>query len=406
MRFGIILLAFVFGCITTAFIRVYPHNASASDTETETVAESEFELTPTAQKQVPQTLDVVEEPFGETADGKSVKKFVCSNANGYVLEMIDYGASITALRVPSADNSGEAVNVVLSCSDMTSYEACTSYFGSTIGRYSNRIAKGKFSIDGKDYQVPTNTPPNCLHGGTTGFDKLMWTGETIKNQNSVGVRFALTSPDGDQGFPGEVVATAEYTLDNENQLKMVFSATSDATTHVNMCNHAYWNLAGAGSGSVMPHLLHMPCEEVLEFDDTDIPTGKMLPTKQDPFFDFTSERTIDEGIKALPEGATGYDHCYVVKRDSANELALLGSVRDPLSGRKMTVYTTQPGFQFYTSNHFNGQPQSGGFELFGAVCFETQGYPDTPNRPEFPTTLLKPGQKMVQTTVHKFSYEN
>ena len=156
----------------------------------------------------------------------------------------------------------------------------------------------------------------------------------------------------------------------------------------------------------MPHLLHMPCEEVLEFDETDIPTGKMLSTKQDPFFDFTTEKPISEGMKSAPEGATGDDHCYVVKRNSANELALLGSVRDPLSGRKMTVYTTQPGFQFYTSNHFNRQPQSGGFELFGAVSFETQGCPDPRNRPKFPTTLLKPGQKMVQTTVHKFSYEN
>jgi len=404
MKLGIIFLAFIFGCAATAFIRVSPDEANANNNEAATTAPvSDFSLTEAPQEIVAPVLDVVEESFGETSEGRPVKKFLCSNSNGLVLELIDYGASISAMRLPGVDG-GESVNVVLGCSDMASYEACTSYFGSTIGRYSNRIAKGKFSIRHKEYELPINNPPNHLHGGTVGFDKLIWESETIKTDDAVGVRFTIVSPDGDQGYPGEAVVTAEYTLDEQDQLKMVFSATTDAATHINICNHAYWNIAGAGSGSVMTHPLHLACEEVLEFDADSIPTGKMLPTKDDVFFDFTTEKLLSEGMEAAPEGSTGYDHCYVVKRSSPNELALLGSIRDPKSGRKMTVHTTQPGFQFYTSNHFNGQPSSGGFELFGAVCFETQGFPDSPNRPEFPTTLLKPGEKMIQTTVHKFSY--
>ena len=406
MRFGIILIAFVFGCVATAFIRVAPKNANANnETSDAAVVTSEaFVLSETQEAVQQQVLNVVEEPFGETADGRSVKKFVCTNSNGYVLEMMDYGAAIVAMRVPGKDGA-ESVNVALNCNDMAGYSACTSYFGCTVGRYCNRIADGKFSIDGKEFTLATNNAPNHLHGGNVGFDKKVWESALIKSDNYVGIRFTLTSPDGDEGYPGELKAVAEYTLDNENQLKMVFSATTDAATHVNMCNHNYWNIAGAGSGSVLDHEMMLACEEVLEFDDSLIPTGKMLPTEGDAFYDFSTSKPIAAAIKAAPGEAKGYDHCFVVKRSSPNELALVGSIRDPKTGRKMTVHTTQPGVQLYTSLHFNGQPESGGFEESGAICFETQAYPDSPNRPEFPTTLLKPGQTMIHTTVHKFSYE-
>ena len=404
MRLGIILIAFVFGCAATAFIRVAPENASANNESDSAASATEFVLSETEQETQDQVLDVVEEAFGETADGKEVKKFICTNDNGYVLEMMDCGATIVAMRVPGKDG-GESVNVALNCNDMAGYSACTSYFGSTIGRYCNRIAGGKFSIDGKEYTLATNNSPNHLHGGNVGFDKKIWDSELIKSKDHVGVRFTLTSADGDEGYPGEVKVVAEYLLDQKNQLKMVFSATSDAATHVNICNHNYWNIAGAGSGSVIEHEMMLASEEVLEFDDKLIPTGKMLPTKGDAFFDYSSAKPVSAGMKAAPAGAKGYDHCFVVKRSSPNEMAFVGSVRDPDSGRKMSVFTTQPGFQLYTSNHFNGQPGSGGFEYFGAICFETQGYPDSPNQPKFPTTLLKPGQTMTHTTVHKFSYE-
>ena len=406
MRLGIILLAFVFGCLATAFIRVAPKNANANNESTAPAlaAAKEFALSETKQETQQQVLDVVEESFGETADGKSVKKFICTNSNGYVLEMMDYGAAIVAMRVPGKDG-GEAVNVVLNCNDMAGYNACTSYFGCTVGRYCNRIGKGKFSIDGKEYELATNNSPNHLHGGNAGFDKKIWTSTLIRSDAYVGVRFTLTSPDGDEGYPGEVKAVAEYTLDEKNQLKMVFSATSDAATHVNMCNHNYWNIAGAGSGSVMDHELMLACEEVLEFDKTLIPTGKMLPTKGDAFFDYSTAKPISAGMKAAAAGVEGYDHCLVVKRSAANEMAMVGSIRDPKSGRKMTIHTTQPGVQLYTSIHFDGQPGSGGFEKSGGICFETQGYPDSPNRPEFPTTMIKPGETMIHTTIHSFSYE-
>lgn len=406
MRLGIILLAFAFGCIATAFIRVAPKDANANNepTDPSMAAAKEFALTETEQETPQQVLDVVEESFGETADGQAVKKFTCTNTNGYVLEMMDYGAAIVAMRVPGKDGS-ESVNVALNCNDMAGYNACSSFFGCTVGRYCNRIAKGKFSIDGKEYELATNNSPNHLHGGIVGFDKKVWESTLIKSDNYVGIRFTLTSPDGDEGYPGEVKAVAEYTLDEENQLKMVFSATSDAATHVNLCNHNYWNIAGAGSGSVMDHEMMLACEEVLEFDETLIPTGKILPTKGDAYFDFSTAKPVAAGMKAAPAGAKGYDHCFVVKRSTPNELALVGSIRDPKSGRKMTVHTTQPGIQIYTAIHFNGQPESGGFEQSGGICFETQGYPDAPNQPDFPSTLLKPGETIIHTTVHKFSYE-
>ena len=405
MKLGLIFLAFVFGCVATAFIRVAPENANANnEPETVTAAAKEFTLSETQEATQQVALDVAEESFGETSDGRTVKKFICTNSNGYVLEMMDYGASIVAMRIPGKGDE-ESVNVSLSCNDMAGYEACSSYFGSTIGRYCNRIAKGKFSVGEQQYVLATNGGANHLHGGSVGFDKKIWTSEIIKTDEAAGVRFTLTSPDGDEGYPGEVKVVAEYTLNENNELKMLFTATSDSETHVNICNHNYWNIAGAGTGSVMDHELMIASEEVLEFDESLIPTGKLLPIRDDAFLNYTKAKTIGSGMKAAPAGANGYDHCFIVKRNSPNELALLGSVKDPRSGRKMTVFTTQPGFQFYTSNHFNGQPGSGGFEKNGAVCFETQGYPDTPNRPEFPTTLLKPGETMSHTTVHKFSYE-
>ncbi|QEG23304.1 aldose epimerase family protein [Mariniblastus fucicola] len=405
MRLGIILLAFTFGCIATAFIRVAPKNANADNGSSDVADVEEFSLSENQEStQEPQILDVVKHPFGETSDGRPVQKFICTNSQGYTLEMMDYGAAIVAMKVPGKD--GEAtVNVALNCNDMAGYSACSSFFGCTVGRYCNRIADGKFSIDGKEYALAKNGGPHHLHGGAAGFDKQVWSSEVIRTDDAVGVRFSLTSPDGDEGYPGEVKAVAEYTLDEKNQLKMVFTATTDSPTHVNLCNHNYWNIAGAGSGSVMDHELQLACEEVLECDETLIPTGKILKTQGDAFFDYSTAKPLSAGMKAAPSGANGYDHCFVVKRSAANELALIGSVRDPKSGRTMTVFTTQPGVQLYTANHFNGQPGSGGFEKHGAICFESQHYPDTPNHPDFPTTLLKPGQTMTHTTVHQFSYE-
>lgn len=408
MKMGIIIVAFVFGCVATAFIRVAPDNAAANaeDAAIEKPVEFEFSKTSTQESQQPtqqQTLDVTAASFGQTSAGRAVQKFTCSNSNGYVLELMDYGAAIVALKVPGKD--GAVTNVLLNCSDMASYEACTSYFGCTTGRYCNRIAAGKFSIDGTDYQLATNAGAHHLHGGNVGIDKKVWSSEIVRGADFVGVKFTLTSPDGDEGYPGKLDLTATYSLNEQNQLTMLFQATTDAPTHVNLTNHGYWNIGGAGSGNIMDHELQLSCGQVLENDDSLIPTGKMIDVAGDAFFDFTTSRTIGSGLQAAANDADGYDHCYVVNRKSANELAFVGKVRDPKSGRTMTVHTTQPGVQVYTSNHFDGQPGSGGFEKHAALCLETQHYPDSPNRPEFPTTLLKPGETLSHKTVHTFSVE-
>jgi aldose 1-epimerase len=402
---GLIILAFAFGCIATAFIRVAPQNANANSESADTAANSipAFTLSEVQDEVQKSQLGVSTDAFGQDSAGNDVKKFTCTNSNGYVLELMDYGATIIGMHLPAKD--GSRVNVALNCADMAGYNACTSYFGATCGRYCNRIANGKFSLDGKEYTLATNGAPHHLHGGNVAFDKKIWSSELIENEDSVGVRFKLTSPDGDEGYPGEVKVVAEYTLDDENRLKMVFKATTDAATHVNLCNHTYWNIAGSGSGSVMGQEMTLNCDKVVEFDETLIPTGKLLPVEGDSYFDYRTTKTLESGMKAAPAGSNGYDHCFVINRKSTNELALVGSIRDPKSGRKMTMYSTQPGFQLYTSNHFNGHPGSGGFEKHGAVCFETQHYPDTPNHPEFPTTLLKPGDTLVHTTVHQFSVE-
>ncbi len=403
MKMGIIILAFAIGCIATALIRVAPENSTASAEDVAVAKPEGFEFSTSVQDSQ-QVLDIATESFGETADGRAVKKFVCSNSNGYVLELMDYGAAIVAMRVPGSGDQ-PSTNVALNCSDMAGYEACTSYFGCTTGRYCNRISEGKFSIDGKEHQLATNAGLHHLHGGNVGIDKKIWKSEVLKTDSSVGVKFTLTSSDGDEGYPGNLQLTAEYSLDNDNQLTIQFSATTDAATHVNLTNHCYWNIGGAGSGSVLDHELQLNCDKVLENNDTLIPTGKFLNVAGDAFFDFTKIRSIGSGMQAAPAGCKGYDHCFVVNRKSANELAMAAKVRDPKSGRTMTVYTTQPGVQVYTSNHFNGQPGSGGFDKHGAICLETQHYPDSPNRPEFPTTLLKPGETMSHKTVHKFSVE-
>ena len=397
MKLGIIFVAFAFGCIATAFIRVAPDANADNANQADPVA---FTFSsPGLQEQA--ALEVAGQTFGQTKSGENVQKFVCTNSNGMTLELLDYGATVSAVKIP---NGEETVNVVLSCNDMAGYEACTSYFGSTVGRYCNRIAHGKFSIDGKEYTLATDGGPHHLHGGAVGFDKKIWKSELIQKNDAVGVRFELSSPDGDEGYPGTVKVIAEYTLDDDNQVTMFFQATTDTATHVNICNHAYWNMAGAGSGSVAEHEAKFAFEKVLEFDDTNIPTGKILPTAGDDIFDYAQPRKISVGMAAMPTGKGGYDHCFVVKRKSPNELALAGMVRDPKSGRSMTVYTTQPGMQFYTSNHFDGQPGCGGFEKHGAYCLETQGYPDSPNQSEFPTTLLKPEETMSHKTVHKFEF--
>jgi aldose 1-epimerase len=346
------------------------------------------------------TMSVTKSSFGQTSDGQQVDKFVCTNANGLSMELITYGAIMTRFMAP--DRDGKFANVNLSCPDMPGYEACGSYFGATVGRYCNRIAFGKFELDGATYQLAINNNEHHLHGGLVGFNRKIWNAETVETASAVGVKFTLVSPDNDESYPGTLTATATYLLDNRNRLSMEFTATTDKATVVNLTNHNYWNLAGEGSGTILGHELKLACPTYLAVDAGLIPTGEQIPVGGTPF-DFTEFHAIGERIEAVGGDPIGYDHCYVIGGDAdADGMRLAATVHDPATGREMEIRTTQPGIQFYSGNFLDGTPGSGGFAQHNAFCLETQHYPDSPNHPEFPSTVLRPGETYRQATVHTF----
>lgn len=403
MKLGFCLSAFIVGCFVTVSMRANaPNDANAEGVGVNAIAQP-GELLEANYNQEAAQMKIVETPYGKTKDGQVVTQYICQNAKGYVLEMIDYGATVTAFRAP--DKNGLVENITLSCSGMEGYEACTSYFGSTVGRYCNRIAKGKFSIDGTEYTLATNNGENHLHGGNVGFDKRMWKAERIfdTGAKTVGVRFSLVSEDGDEGYPGKVSVSVDYVLNNDNELKIDFTATTDKPTHVNLTNHNYWNLGGAGSGKITDHILKLEADQYVPVDAQSIPTGQLADVEGTPF-DFRSESKIGARLHEIKADPVGYDHNYSL-RSGGGEMSLAASVTCPESGRKMEIHTTQPGIQFYTGNYLDGQPGSGGFNQYGAFCLETQHFPDAPNQASFKSSLLKPGEKYRQTTVHKFSVQ-
>lgn len=334
-------------------------------------------------------------PFGKTSDGSSVELFTLTNSAGNTVQLTNYGAILVSVQVP--DRHGKRANVNLGFGDLQGYLAGNPFFGATVGRYANRIAKGKFKLADKTYTLVVNNGPNHLHGGTVGFDKQVWQAEELRRDDSLGVRFTLTSPDGQEGYPGKLDVIAEYTWNNANELSFKFQATTDAPTVLNMTNHAYWNLAGAGHGDVLQQVLQLKCDRYVAVDDTLIPTGEIAKVDGTPL-DFRQPHTLGERIAQLP-ATKGYDHCYVIN-GPAGELRSCAVMRDPSSGRVMEVLTTQPGVQLYTANHL-GAP----WGQHGAFCLETQHYPDSPNHPEFPTTRLNPGETFSETTVVRFSAE-
>lgn len=336
--------------------------------------------------------------FGTTPEGQKVSLYTLTNASGNVVQLTNYGAIITKVEVP--DRDGKKANLMLGFPTLEGYLGRHPYFGATVGRYANRIAGGKFSIDGKTYTLVTNNGPNHLHGGTVGFDKKVWSAETKQTENALQVTFRTTSPDGEEGYPGSLDVTAEYSWSNDNELQFSFSATTDKATVVNLTNHGYWNLAGAGSGDVLDTELKLFCDRYLAVDDTLIPTGQIASVEGTPL-DFRQTHKLGERIDMLPQ-TKGYDHCFVVNGQPGTLRPAARAV-DPKSGRVMEVFTTQPGVQLYTGNHLGGGPSAGGFKQHEGFCLETQHYPDSPNKPEFPTTLLKPGQQYRETTMHKFS---
>jgi len=335
--------------------------------------------------------------FGKTLDGQQVTLYTMTNASGNSVEMIDYGAIVVSINVP--DRTGKKINVTAGFSSIDGYLQRHPYFGSTVGRYCNRIAKGKFSIDGKTYSLAVNNGPNHLHGGVVGFDKLMWKVTETKSDASVGLVFSLVSPDGQEGYPGNLSVVSEYTWSNDNKLTIRFSATSDKPTPVNLTNHTYFNLSGAGSGNIYKHELMLACDTALTIDPDMIPTGELKPVSGGPL-DFTTSRPIGNRIYDLRE-TNGFDHCFVVNGQPGT-LRAAAKVTDPSSGRTMSVETTQPGIQLYSGNFLDGTPGNAGFKQHEAFCLETQHFPDSPNQASFPTTILKPGQTFEQRTTYAF----
>ncbi len=345
------------------------------------------------------TMSIEASPFGKLASGEDVTLYTCRNIHGLEMQMINFGAIMVSLKTP--DKDGSLANITLGFESLEGYDKHRHpYFGATVGRFCNRIAAGKFTLDDKEYQLATNNDPNHLHGGDVGFDKRMWQAEDITEDNAVGVRFTRTSEDGEEGYPGNLQVTVEYRLTNDDELKIDFTATTDAATPVNLTNHNYWNLAGAGSGTIRDHMLQIEADQYLPVDSTLIPTGELADV-EGTLLDFRAAKQMG---KDLDEVKGGYDHCFALRQQDG-KLALAARVKDPASGRVMEIHTTQPGIQFYTGNFLEGLEDHGGFKKHEGFCLETQHYPDAPNQPDFASTILKPGETFKQSTVHKFTVE-
>jgi len=347
------------------------------------------------------TMSIETSSFGANEDGEPIQLFTCTNANGLVLKMIDYGAIIVSVETP--DRDGTMANITQGFDSVEGYLQRHPYFGATVGRFCNRIALGKFGLDGQEYRLATNNGPNHLHGGLKGFDKRVWKGEEVESDDGVGIRFAYTSPDGEEGYPGNLSVTVVYTLTNNDELTVEFSATTDKATPINLTNHTYWNLAGAGIGTVENHELMIAADKALAVDDGLIPTGEFVDVANTPL-DFREPHKIGARLRETGLETFGYDHCYAL-RSQDSSMSLAARVKDPSSGRVLEVHTTQPGIQLYTGNFLDGSAASGGFQQHQAFCLETQHYPDSPNQLKFPSVILRPGETFSETTVHKFSAE-
>jgi aldose 1-epimerase len=345
-------------------------------------------------------------PFGKTADGTPVELYTLKSANGMTAKVITYGATLTELHVP--DKKGQTADVVLGCDDMAGYQSdANQFFGATTGRVCNRIAKGKFTLDGKEYTLAVNNGKNHLHGGVKrSLDKVVWGVEKRQlPQGQAGLHFTYSSPDGEEGYPGQLNISVFYTITDKNELDITYVATTDKPTPVNLTNHSYFNLAGAGAPTVLDHELTIAADKYTPADDTLIPTGKIEPVAGTPL-DFTKPMKIGARIDQLTKTPyLGYDHNYVLNKADAKVVA--ARLRDPSSGRVMTVHTDQPGVQFYSGNFLKGQKGKGGktYAHRSALCLETQHFPDSVNHPEFPSIILKPGTTYRTTTVYAFSAE-
>jgi aldose 1-epimerase len=346
--------------------------------------------------------------FGKTADGTPVKEYTLTNKQGAIVKLISRGATFTEWHVPTKD--GEKVDVVFGFDDIAGYESkANGYFGCTVGRVANRIAGGKFTLDGKQYKLAQNDGPNTLHGGVKrSLDKVVWEGKPFEDAAGRGVVFKYVSPDGEEGFPGKLACHVKYTLTDKNELRMDYEATTDKATPINLTNHAYFNLSGAGAPTILDHELMLNADHYTPIDDTLIPTGEIAPVAGTPF-DFRKFHQIGERVDQLNEKpGKGYDHNFVLNKSKGSDgLTLVAKVREPKSGRVLTVSTSEPGVQFYGGNFLDGAKGKEGQEYGyrSGFCLETQHFPDSINQPNFPSAVLRPGEKYTHTCVYQITNE-
>jgi aldose 1-epimerase len=347
------------------------------------------------------------QPFGKTNDGRAVDLYTLTNQKGMEVAITNFGGIIVALKVP--DRKGKIDDVVLGYDALDGYLLNKAFFGAIIGRYGNRIAHGKFTLDGKTYTLPKNDGDNTLHGGPEAFNKRLWGAMDVSTSKGQALELTYRSPDGEEGFPGDLEVKVIYTLSREqNELTIAYSATTDKDTVVNLTNHSYFNLAGQGNGDILNHQLRILGDRITAVDATLIPTGELRPVKETPF-DFTQATAIGARINQddpqLKLGK-GYDHNFVLNAHPKGTPALAAEAYEPASGRVLQVLTTEPGVQFYSGNFLDGTIRGKGGKVYNyryGFCLETQHFPDSPNHPAFPSTELKPGQTYSTTTIFRFS---
>ena len=344
--------------------------------------------------------------FGQTKEGQDVTAFTLTNVNGLKAVILDFGGVLYSLETP--DRDGNFANISANLATIPEYQDIRPYFGSLVGRYANRIAKGTFTLDGAEYHVPINNEPNALHGGLKGFDQKIWAAEPFMTESGVGLKLTYSAKDGEEGYPGNLTTTVVYTLGNDNSLTIDYSAVTDKATPINLTNHTFWNLGGATAGSIRDHLLKLAVSRYLPTDDGLIPTGEIADVTGTPL-DFRTAKPIGQDIDKItePQFNGGYDHCLILDKEKEGELSFCALASDPKTGRTMEIWTTEPAVQFYSGNFLDGTSGVGDYryEKQTAFCLETQHYPDSPNHPEFPNATLRPGETYRHTTVHKFGVE-
>lgn len=348
--------------------------------------------------QTNKTATATEQKYG-TFEGQDVMQYTLTNAAGMVVKLINYGGTITNILVPDA--AGNFEDVVLGFDSLAGYMSKENpFFGCITGRYANRIAKGRFTLDGKEYQLPINNNGNTLHGGINGFNRKFWTAEKLAGDSSI--RFSYTSKDGEEGFPGNCTSHVVYTLTPNNELKIDYTATTDKATPINLTNHSYFNLSAGKDSTILSHEIFIHADRYVAVDNNLIPTGELLPVKGTSM-DFNVPVAIGTDIAKVPGG---YDHTFVLNKKNASQPELAVTLRHPGSGRYMEVFTSEPGVQFYSGNFLNGAfagKKGVKYVQHGGLCLETQHFPDSPNQPNFPNTILRPGETYKHLTIYKFS---